>query len=232
MHPSFIAAAPTHWGRVGRVVDARDFDQTEHQWRFPIHGGTPVHHPLDNGIFHEIIHPAIGVPPWLRKPPYIGVTEDEVAVYPKNVHFRRDMLPSFSGKPIWGHNLWPRDCRFCLLHVSDKRSYFSVRTSLTHIHRKVLSKSMYQSPKGRDIWYPLVTSCFSTLAIGGIAQSWSMGIKLVIIHKQNGIIMAWKNCMEKYRGTSSARVFFLADDQKNWMVSDPMTCHGIRKVPQ
>ena len=113
MHPSFIAAAPTHWGRVGRVVDARDFDQTEHQWRFPIHGGTPVHHPLDNGIFHEIIHPAIGVPPWLRKPPYMGVSEDEVAVYPKNVHFRRDMLPSFSGKPIWGHNLWPRDCRFC-----------------------------------------------------------------------------------------------------------------------
>jgi hypothetical protein len=35
-----------------------------------------------------------------------------------------------------------------------------------------------------------------------------MGIKLVIIHKQNGIIVAWKNCMEKYRGTSSARFFF------------------------
>ena len=88
----------------------------------------------DNGIFHEIIHeiihPAIGVPPWLRKPSYMGVSEDEVAVYPKNVHFRRDMLPSFSGKPIWGHNLWPRDCRFCLLHVSDKRSYFSVRTQV------------------------------------------------------------------------------------------------------
>ena len=31
---------------------------------FLSHGGTPSHHPFLDGIFHEINHPAIGVPPW------------------------------------------------------------------------------------------------------------------------------------------------------------------------
>ena len=34
-------------------------------WRFPIHFWTPSHHPFIIRIFY---HPAIGVPPWLKKP--------------------------------------------------------------------------------------------------------------------------------------------------------------------
>ena len=37
-------------------------------WRFPDIGGTPIPYHL-NMVFHEINHPAIGVPPWLWKPP-------------------------------------------------------------------------------------------------------------------------------------------------------------------
>ena len=35
-----------------------------------LNGGTPSHHPFSIGIFHEINHPAMGLPPWLWKPPY------------------------------------------------------------------------------------------------------------------------------------------------------------------
>ena len=94
MHPSSIAAAPTRWGRRSRLTGL----WTKHQWRCPIHGGTPVHHPLSNRSFHERNHPAIGVPQWLRKPPYMGVSEDEV-------HFRgRCSLTNGSfGYPTFRH---------------------------------------------------------------------------------------------------------------------------------
>ena len=33
--------------------------------------GVAQNHPFLDGIFHEINHPAMGVPPWLWKPPYL-----------------------------------------------------------------------------------------------------------------------------------------------------------------
>ena len=41
----------------------------------PLYGGfqfmgVPLNHPFLFGIFHEVNHPAMGVPPWLWKPPY------------------------------------------------------------------------------------------------------------------------------------------------------------------
>ena len=35
---------------------------------FPSHGGTPSYHPFLGGIFHEINHPAIGVPSFVETP--------------------------------------------------------------------------------------------------------------------------------------------------------------------
>ena len=37
---------------------------------FLSHGGYPSYHPFIDGMFHEINHPAIGVPPW--KPDIYG----------------------------------------------------------------------------------------------------------------------------------------------------------------
>ena len=37
---------------------------------FLSHRGTPSYHPFLDGIFHEINHPAMGVLPFFRKPPY------------------------------------------------------------------------------------------------------------------------------------------------------------------
>ena len=49
-------------------------------WRVPQiymrvseNGGTPSHHPFYFRISHEINHPAIGVAPWLWKPPYTAL---------------------------------------------------------------------------------------------------------------------------------------------------------------
>ena len=41
------------------------------KWRFPFHGGTPSHHPFLGGISPNKNHQAIGVPPWLWKPPNV-----------------------------------------------------------------------------------------------------------------------------------------------------------------
>ena len=35
---------------------------------FQSHGGTPVHHPFFFEIFHEINHPSIGVPTFMKTP--------------------------------------------------------------------------------------------------------------------------------------------------------------------
>ena len=42
---------------------------TSTQYGVSINGGTPSHHPFLIGIFHAMIHPAIGLPPGLWKPP-------------------------------------------------------------------------------------------------------------------------------------------------------------------
>ena len=42
--------------------------------------GTPSHHPYFHGIFHEINHPAIGVPPWPWKPSF------DIMQCPSNIH--------------------------------------------------------------------------------------------------------------------------------------------------
>ena len=42
--------------------------------------GTPSHHPFRTmGIFHEINPPAMGVPPWLKKPPYGEYIYNEIS---------------------------------------------------------------------------------------------------------------------------------------------------------
>ena len=38
----------------------------------------PLNHPFEIGIFHEIIKPAMGVPPWLWKPPYMSCMNCEI----------------------------------------------------------------------------------------------------------------------------------------------------------
>ena len=44
------------------------FSQPLRKWRFP-KIGVPPNQPFIDWSFHEINHPAVGVPPWLRKPP-------------------------------------------------------------------------------------------------------------------------------------------------------------------
>jgi hypothetical protein len=44
------------------IMEQWDINEYKHIWGFPIHGGTPIYHPFSIGIYHEINHPAIGVP--------------------------------------------------------------------------------------------------------------------------------------------------------------------------
>ena len=44
------------------IMEQWDINEYKHVWGFPIHGGTPIYHPFSIGIYHEINHPAIGVP--------------------------------------------------------------------------------------------------------------------------------------------------------------------------
>ena len=41
--------------------------------------GVPLNNPLLDGIFHEINRPAMGVPPWLWKPPWKNVEVENTA---------------------------------------------------------------------------------------------------------------------------------------------------------
>ena len=51
--------------------------------------GVPPNHPLFNRIFHDINPPAIGIPTWLRKPPYSFI-HDIPIISPLNHSFMMD----------------------------------------------------------------------------------------------------------------------------------------------
>ena len=73
-----------------------------YQLRVSINGGTPSPHPFLDRIFPEINHPAVGVPPWLWKPPKSIV----ISLSSPSFIIKPPYIPVLGEPPLFIPHLW------------------------------------------------------------------------------------------------------------------------------